>query len=276
VLARAGFLLAIVGFAFKLSLVPFHMWVPDVYEGAPAPVTALLAAVSKGAVAATLWQWLTLSPLGSDGSVLLALTALAILSMLGGNLLCLWQENLKRLVAYSSVGHMGFWLVPLAVAGPLGGEAAGYYLAAYVAAVLAALGVIAFLSNDAPEERVQLTSYRGLFWHHPLAAIVLAVAFLSLAGIPLTVGFIAKFYVFAAGVEGARWSLVAVVAASSAIGIYYYLRVITALFVPGEGAEAVDDPAARAVLLFLLLFIVFYGVLPAPLMDAVRAAVAGG
>jgi NADH-quinone oxidoreductase subunit N len=273
-LARAGLLLGTVGFAFKLSLVPFHMWTPDVFEGAPAPVTALLAGVSKGAVAIAFWQWLALSPLGSDKTLLAALALLAVFSMLVGNVLGLFQRNLKRLLAYSSIGHMGFWLVPIAVAGPTAAEAMGYYLAAYVASVLAAFVTISLLSGGGDGDSADVVRYRGLFTREPLAAVVLATALLSLAGIPLTVGFIAKFYVFVAGVEGDRWGLLGVVVVSSAVGIYYYLRVITVFFTAGDSEEVEPTGLGRGVLLFLLLFIVFYGIVPAPLMDAVRTVMA--
>jgi NADH-quinone oxidoreductase subunit N len=194
--------------------------------------------------------------------------------MLVGNVLGLFQRNLKRLLAYSSIGHMGFWLVPIAVAGPIAAEAMGYYLAAYVASVLAAFVTISHLSGGGDGDSADVVRYRGLFAREPLAAVVLATALLSLAGIPLTVGFIAKFYVFIAGVEEARWGLLGVVVVSSAIGIYYYLRVITVFFTAGDAEEAEPTGLGRGVLLFLLLFIVFYGIIPAPLMDAVRTVMA--
>jgi NADH-quinone oxidoreductase subunit N len=273
-LYRAGLLLMTVAFAFKLSLVPFHMWTPDVYEGSPAPVGALLATVSKSAAAVAWWRLLVESGATHDQAISGVLVVLAMLSMLAGNLLGLFQENVKRMLAYSSVGHMGFWLVPLVVAGPITEEAAGYYLVTYVAAVLAAFGVIAYLSV-AEHERdvVEIASFRGLFWRRPGAALALGAALLSLAGIPLTVGFIAKFYLFAAAIDAANWAVVITVALSSAIGIYFYLRLVTVLFLPGVVPHATVAVRGNAVLLLLMTFIVLFGVMPAPFMDAVREAV---
>ncbi|MGE0080795.1 MAG: NADH-quinone oxidoreductase subunit N [Thiohalomonadaceae bacterium] len=264
-----GMALVLVGMGFKLSLVPFHMWAPDVYEGAPAPVTAFIASVSKAAAAAWLLRLLETTGAWSLEAVSLTLAGLAAESMLAGNLLALSQENVKRLLAYSSVSHMGYLAVPLAAGGALAGEAVMFYAAAYVITVFAAFGVVSVLSWDTPgQEVVHMSAYRGLFWRRPVLAGALALALVSLAGIPVTAGFMAKFYVFAAGVEGALWWLVAVLIASSAIGLYFYLRLLAALFV---STGAVREPRvvglAGGLLLALSVAIVLLGLAPAPLID---------
>lgn len=269
-----GMALVLVGMGFKLSLVPFHMWAPDVYEGAPAPVTAFLASVSKAAAAAWLLRLLETTDAWSLTTVSLTVAVLAAASMLVGNLLALAQENIKRLLAYSSVSHMGYLSVPLAAGGALAGEAVMFYAAAYVIMSLAAFGVVGVLSRDTPgQEVVHLSAYRGLFWRRPLVAGTLAVALVSLAGIPVTVGFVGKFYVFAAGVEAALWWLLAVLVASSAIGLYFYLRVLAVLFAAsGAVAERHRDGLAGGLLAVLLAAIVLLGLLPGALVEVVSAA----
>jgi NADH-quinone oxidoreductase subunit N len=271
-----GAALVLVGIGFKMSLVPFHMWTPDVYEGASAPVSAYIATVSKTAAAAWLLRFLESGGVWSLPSIPLVLAVLAALSMLVGNLLALAQENVKRLLAYSSVSHFGYLLLPLAAGGPLAGEAVMFYAAAYALTLLAAFGVVGVISDGtAGEEAIHMTAYRGLFWRRPLPAAVLAVALISLAGIPVTAGFMAKFYVFAAGVRGALWWPLMILVASSAIGLYFYLRLLAALFAALPAAAGVHAPravgAAAGVLVALLVAIVFLGVLPTPLVEAVRA-----
>jgi NADH-quinone oxidoreductase subunit N len=265
----AGAALILGGIAFKLSLVPFHMWVGDVYEGAPAPVGGYLATVSKGAMFALLLRFLPETGLYDEPALLWILTVMALVSMLIGNLLALLQKRLKRLLAYSSVAHLGYLLVILVAGGPLAVEAAGYYLAAYFVTLVGAFGVISLLSSEEGDNDA-VAEYRGLFWRHPWLAGILTLTMLSLAGIPVTMGFVAKFYVLAAGVDRAQWLLVYGVIVASAIGLYYYLRVIIALFAAGEPAGRL--PVARpwsgtlAVLGAALLLLIL-GAYPGPLID---------
>jgi NADH-quinone oxidoreductase subunit N len=217
-----GFALTLAGLGFKLSLVPFHLWTPDVYEGAPAPVTAFLATVSKGAVAALLLRYVLETGAYRNEALMLGLEAVAIASILAGNLLALLQDNLKRLLAYSSIAHLGYLLIAFLAAGEFGAEALGYYLVAYFVMTLGAFGVVSRLSSSESEaEVVELAAYRGLAWRRPWLAAGLCGMLLALAGMPLTVGFVAKFYVFAAGVSAALWPMVAalVAAACSACSI---------------------------------------------------------
>jgi len=225
----AGILMIVSALGFKLSLVPFHLWTADVYQGAPAPVTALLATVSKGAVFALLLRYGVAGGVVWHPALLKVVTLIAAASILVGNLLALRQNNLKRILAYSSIAHMGYLLIALVAAGRIGAslaaESMAFYLAAYFVTTLAAFGVIMVLS-PANREAEFLEDYTGLFWTRPGLATVLTVAILSLAGIPLTAGFIGKFYLFAAGSAGSLWTLLALLIVGSGIGLYYYLRVV--------------------------------------------------
>ena len=263
----AGVALLLTGIGFKLSLVPFHMWVADIYQGAPAPVSAFLATVSKGAVFALLLRYLPQADFYRDNSLLWALSLVAIASMLVGNWLALLQDNLKRLLAYSSVAHLGYLLVVVIAGGPLAVEAAGYYLAAYFVTLLGAFGVITLLSG-AEGEAESLADYQGLFWRHPWLAAVLVLSLLSLAGIPVTMGFVAKFYVLAVGVNQMQWPLVFSLIIASAIGLYYYLRVIVQVFRSPEAAEARAgfSLGGGLVVMAAALVLLLLGVYPAPLM----------
>lgn len=281
VLGGSAMLLA--GAAFKLSLVPFHMWTPDVYQGAPAPVAGYLATVSKGAVMAVLLRLLLDS--GALGAVplLTVLSLLAVLSMLVGNLLALRQESIKRVLAYSAIAHFGYLVIPLVALGParpeLAAEAVLVYLGAYTVMTLGAFGAVTVLSEtNGAEEADSLDAYSGLLWRHPGIAAVLTVTLLSLAGIPLTVGFIAKFYLFAAGVSAAAWTLLAALVVGSGIGLYYYLRIV---FVMTRDADAAIGPpgaaapaalSGRVTLGVLGVLLVVFGAYPAPFIDAVRQA----
>ena len=194
-----GIVLIVVGVGFKLAVVPFHMWTPDVYQGAPAPVTAFVATVSKAAVFALLLRFFR--PVGGDqtAALFLVFAAIAIASMVAGNLLALRQNNVKRILAYSSIAHLGYLLVAFLAGGENGGTAATFYLVAYSATTLAAFGVVTVLSGGDRDAEL-LDDYRGLGWRRPWLAAVFAVALFSLAGIPLTAGFVGKFYL----VDGGR------------------------------------------------------------------------
>jgi NADH-quinone oxidoreductase subunit N len=272
----AGFALILTGFGFKLGLVPFHLWTPDVYEGAPAPVTAFVATVSKGAVFALLLRYLYRSGAQLFEPVSLAIAVLAIASMCAGNLLALLQDNVKRILAYSSIAHMGYVLVALRASGEFGTRAVAFYLVAYTVTTLGAFGVVTVLSaGDRDADRIE--DYRGLFWRRPALAIVFTVMMLSLAGIPLTAGFLGKFYIVMAGAASAIWVLVLTLVVTSVIGLYYYLRVIVAVYSPAGPAPtgrrvSVPDGVVLTALTILLLWL---GVYPGPFLDMIRSAVAG-
>jgi len=225
-----GAALIIVGIGFKLGVVPFHMWTPDIYEAAPAPVTAFIATVSKGAMFALLLRYFREVRLQPHDTLWIVFAIIAAASMIAGNLLALLQSNVKRLLAYSSIAHLGYLLVAFLAAGLNAAVAVGIYLVAYFITTLVAFGVVSELSGvqaDADE----LDDYRGLAARRPLLAAVFAIALFSLAGIPLTVGFIGKFYVVTAGAGSSLWWLLIVLVAASTIGLYYYTRVVVAMYV---------------------------------------------
>lgn len=276
----AGLVLIVCGAAFKMSLFPFHMWTPDVYQGAPAPIAAFLATISKGAMFAVLLRYFAASGALDYAPVFWLVSLLAAGSMLAGNLLALLQENVKRILAYSSIAHFGYLLVALVAGGSLAVESAGYYLTAYFVSVMASFGIVTVLSRRGDAEDLErLADYRGLFWRRPWLAAVLTLMFLSLAGIPLTMGFIAKFYIFAAGIAASSRLLLATLIVGSGIGLFYYLRVIVALYQdPGDAAarESASVPVlGRLVLGALTALIIWLGIYPTPVMQLLGAAAFG-
>lgn len=277
-LVQAGVGMMLIGLMFKLSLAPFHLWTPDVYEGAPAPVSAFLATASKVAVFAVLLRLYQLSPAFiTDGWLGNLLSVLAIASILVGNLLALLQANLKRLLGYSSIAHFGYLLVALIAGKGLANEAVGVYLFTYTLTSLGAFGVITLMSTPYQGRDCDaLFEYRGLFWHRPYLTAVLAVMMLSLAGIPLTAGFIGKFYVVAAGVESQRWWLLGSMVLGSAIAVFYYLRVMVTLFLAQRNLQRRDaqqhwaQQAGGLMLLIVAALTLLLGVYPEPLLSVVQ------
>jgi NADH-quinone oxidoreductase subunit N len=270
---RAGLALLAIGAGFKLSIVPFHIWVPDVYEGAPAPSGGFAAVVVKIAVLAVIIRLV-----GAAGGRMPAdfdalITAVACLSMLVGNLLALLQDNLKRVLGFSSIAHLGYLLVAILAAGAIGQSAVIFYLAAYALTMLAAFGTIAALSSGADERDTdRIGELRGLFWTQPGPAAVLTLSLLSLAGIPPSIGFIAKMYIFAAGIHGSLWILTAFMVASSVIGLFYYLNIILVMSMrpaaPGSAAAGapVSGPMGRLAIAALAMPILAFGIAPQPLL----------
>jgi NADH-quinone oxidoreductase subunit N len=279
-LMLTGYLMIIVGIAFKLSLVPFHMWTPDVYEGAPLPVTAFLATISKIAMVAVAMRLLLAAQAFSFGQVTSVLSLLAAASMILGNLLAVMQSNIKRLLAYSSIAHLGYLMVVIiaAVAVPelLSIESMGFYIAAYFCMTIAGFAVLSALSN-AGKEMDSIVDFQGLFWRNPWLATVMIVVLFSLAGIPLTAGFIGKFYIFTTGVEGQLWYLLTMLIIGSAIGLYYYLRLIyTMLQEPHHNLA--NDPAAvrlplglNAVMTAMTVAIIYLGVYPTAFIKTLQS-----
>lgn len=272
-----GLALIITGFGFKLAVVPFHLWTPDVYEGAAAPVAAYIATVSKGAMFALLLRFFYRSGAHDLAPVSIVFTIIAIGSMIVGNLLALLQNNVKRILAYSSIAHLGYLLVAFQAAGALGPTAITFYLVAYFVTTMGAFGVVTVLS-DGSKEADDLEDYRGLFWRRPALAAVFTAMLLSLAGIPVTAGFIGKFYIVAAGASSAMWALIVILVITSAIGLFYYLRIIVVMY--GQPSESLAGPSALGpagslVLALLTALLVWFGVFPGPLLSLIRGALAG-
>ncbi|MBI4785914.1 MAG: NADH-quinone oxidoreductase subunit N [Chloroflexi bacterium] len=265
----------IVGFGFKLALVPFHLWTPDVYEGAPAPVTAFIASVSKGAMFALLLRYFVPGELQEFQPLFLAFAAIALASMIVGNLLALVQSNVKRILAYSSIAHIGYLLVAFLASGALAVNAVAFYLVSYFVTTLGAFGVVTVLSSGERDADC-VDDYRGLFSRRPGLAVAFTAMLLSLAGIPLTSGFVGKVYLVAAGVGSALWLLVAVLVVTSAIGLYYYLRIVVAMYSPAPEAATPIGVSSLALggsvaLAALTLLLVWLGVYPAPLIELIQA-----
>lgn len=269
-----GVALIITGVGFKLALVPFHLWTPDVYQGAPAPVAAFVATASKTGVLAVLLRFVIEVRGAAFPQLVLAISLIAGFSMSFGNLLALLQTNVKRILGYSSIAHLGYLLVAVTASGALATEAVGYYLATYVVTMLMAFGVIAALSNSAGEAE-ELEDFRGLFWSRPWLAAVLTAALLSLSAIPLTGGFVGKFYIVAAGAASSRWALLVILAVNSAIGLYYYLRIIVVMYSmrsEAAPARAVSLAPAKGLALALLVGgLLWLGLYPAPIVRALRS-----
>ncbi len=233
-LLTSGLLLLIAGLGFKLSLVPFHLWTADIYQGANLPVSALLATLSKAAAFILLLRFCIATDALAIPQVAAAIALLSAASMLIGNLLALQQQELKRLLGFSSIAHLGYLLVGLLAlprVGSLGIETLGFYIATYVAATLAAFAV---LSLEVGEEEISLrgvplSRLQGLFWSAPLKAATLTLALLSLAGLPLTMGFIGKFYLLVAALEADLLALALLLVLASGLGLFYYLRILLTL-----------------------------------------------
>ncbi len=274
-----GAAMMVVAIAFKLSAVPFHLWTSDVYEASPAPVAAFLATVSKIAVFAATYRLFLNVGLFQQPSMVSALSVVAIASMVIGNVLALQQDNVKRILAYSSIAQFGYLLVALVTAGERATEAAGIFLLTYVVTTIGVFGVIALVSSPMKDRDVEhIEQFRGLFWKRPYLSSIMVAMLLSLAGIPVTAGFIGKFYVIALGVEERQWWLLGAVIAGSAIGLFYYLRVLIMMFQPIPTRDRVSEPlnwiqnAGGAMLVTAMIFMLVMGVYPEPFLDLIRAS----
>jgi NADH-quinone oxidoreductase subunit N len=283
-LLLAGVGLLAVGFLFKVSAVPFHMWTPDVYQGTPTPVAAFMAAATKVAAFAVFLRVFA----GALGGLVVSwrpvIAAVAVVTMLGGAALAVVQTDLKRMLAYSSISHAGYLLVGVAAAAtvPAGVSASMFYLLVYAFMVMGAFMVVQYVSrlgppdDDAIRERSSLEDYRGLARRHPWAAGLLALFMLALTGIPPLSGFWAKYYVFLAGIEAGLTWLVVVAVISSVISAFFYLRVLVVAYLqePVGDAEAAPGrtPALGLALALAGLLTVGIGLAPEALISAARSA----
>ena len=241
-LLYAGVALVVVGFGFKVSAVPFHMWTPDAYEGAPTPVTGFMAAGVKAAGFAAILRIVTveLAPAASVWGAIF--WWLAVLTMIVPNLIALAEDNVKRMLAYSSIAHAGYLLVGVVAGTAAGRSAALLYLAVYAVMTLGAFALVGIVEG-ARDSRGRLSDYRGLGWRRPLLGVLLVVFLLSLAGFPPTGGFIGKLYLLIAAVEAGQIALAVILVLTSFVSYYYYLRVIWKMYFE----EAPEDAALPAV-----------------------------
>ncbi len=281
VLLVIGLAMILAGLGFKASAAPFHMWTPDVYEGAPTPVTGFMAAATKTTALVLALRVLT-TAFPHDASLwTIALAVIACASLAVGNLAALVQRNVKRMLAYSSISHAGFMLIPIAAGNPLGGRALLYYLIPYTAMSVGAFAVVAARERELGQA-VTIDNLAGLGWERPLIGASLWAFMLGFAGLPLTGGFVGKFYAFSAAYDRGWVWLVIVGCAATAVSIYYYLAVVRAVYMRPPAALRVAPSGGqppRELLLqtavvgcLAITLATFFGV--NPLIDLARHAAA--
>jgi len=237
-----GVCLMLVGIGFKLSLVPFQLWLPDVFQGAPACIALLLTTVGKVAVFCAVARLFLLAPIVNNESIRAIMVIMAFCSIIWGNIFALSQHNLKRLLAYSSITHFGYLLIALIAVQyqVLALETIGIYLIGYILANICVLGVISLESQSSEkEDQDNDIDLRGLFWRKPIMALSMGIGLLSLAGVPLTVGFIGRFSLVLLAVTAELWILVGVIVLGSAFGLYFYLRLVINLFIKSDAQKQI-------------------------------------
>ena len=268
--------LLLVGFAFKVSAVPFHMWAPDAYQGAPSVVTGFMATGVKAAAFAALVRVVAVAFESHSADWVPLVWVLAFATMILGTVVGVVQSNVKRMLAYSSIAHGGYLLVGLVAANDVAQGAILFYLLAYAVTNVAAFGVIALLgARDG--ERADIKDFAGLSHTRPAVAAMMTVCLLSLGGLPPTAGFIGKWYIFSAAVSAGFYGLAIVGVLSSVISVFFYLRIVVNMYmVEGEaGSEPVVVPGAGVAVLALATVAIFYlGVLPTRVLDLAAASLA--
>lgn len=288
---KAGLALAVVGFAFKLALVPFHAWAPDVYEGAPSAVTAFMSVGTKAAAFAAMARFLVAATPGVFAdAVLLPLSLLAAVSMLLGAMVGIWQADLKRLMAYSGIAHAGYLIMAIPGLGSEGLSAAAFYMMAYMFTGMGIFAIIVLLEHEG-EEGSKLSALTGLFYRRPVLGVAMATLMFALAGLPPTGGFIGKFLLARAAVGAGAWILLGGLVLSTGISAYVYLRVIGTLFkqpaeqgrapkaimAGGQEEEGLSPAAVRygavAVLAIAIVGILWLGILPGAVIDFLQVLV---
>ena len=266
-----GLAFLLVGIAFKASVAPFHMWTPDVYDGSPTPYTSFMSAVVKFvAFAAFIRLYSVFSFVGALREIVIAL---AVISMVWGNLAALVQSNIKRMLAYSSVAHAGYILIPLITGTRVGVEAAIFYLIIYAISSAAAFGIIGYREEE-EGTYINYEDISGLALKKPLLGLCMVIVFFALAGVPPTGGFMAKFYAFKAAVDYGYWKLALVGIITSMVGAYYYLQVIVYAYMKEKKELKISTRRGftLAGVLVLSLLILAYGVDPGSLLRDVRVA----
>jgi NADH-quinone oxidoreductase subunit N len=271
--AGAGLLL--VGFGFKIAAVPFHMWVPDVYQGAPTPITAFISAGPKAAGFAALLRVFLFSFVTIKVDWTTIVWIMAALTMTVGNIIAIAQSDIKRMLAYSSIAHAGYVLVALVAGGETGISSALFYLLSYTFMNIGAFTVVILLGRKG-QENTGLDDYSGLATRSPLLAIMMSVFMFSLAGFPPTAGFMGKFYVFGAAVKSGFVGLVVIGVLNSLVSVYYYLRVVVIMFMRAPEPEAQRIPIAFGTGLVLLISVwgvLHLGILPESLLNLAQASI---
>lgn len=273
----AGVGLSLVGFGFKVAAVPFHVWTPDAYDGAPTPVTALMATGVKAAAFAAFIRVFSVAFAGAYQQWAPIVWWLAAITMVGANLVALTQGSVKRMLAYSSIAHAGYLLVALLAANQLGAAAFLFYLLVYTLMTAGAFGIV-IANARGDRERVALEDYAGLGWERPVMGAAFAILLLSLAGFPLTGGFIGKVYILRAAMAAGLERLAIVLVLASLVSYFYYLRVIVVMYMqPARADTAPVAPLAlpaRAAITFAAAAVLLLFFVPAPLLDAAQSSVA--
>ncbi len=257
----AGVLLVLVGMAFKVSAVPFHFWAPDVYQGSPTTITAFMSTIVKVAAFAAFFKLFAFTFAGVESSWLVPMQVITVLTLVIANVGAVYQNNVKRMLAYSSVGHAGYVLLGITSGGLDGQGAIFYYLAVYSFASLSAFTIV-YLEEKSGSE-VTVESFNGLFKKKPFVAVAMTISLLSLAGIPPLAGFFGKYLVFSLALEkGYAW-MVLLAVVTSLIGVYYYFKVIIAMFIK-EPAVATAEPSIsmRIWMIILIVLNLLLGVFP--------------
>ncbi|MBT5027429.1 MAG: NADH-quinone oxidoreductase subunit N [Nitrospinaceae bacterium] len=249
-----GLVLLIIGFGFKVASVPFHMWSPDVYQGAPTPVTAFMSVGPKAAAFAAFFRVFAEAFPAMSPSWELLLTIIAVLSMFFGNLGAIMQTNIKRMLAFSSISHAGFLIMAVITKTSLAGSSLLFYMLAYSFTTFGIFGIVILLGRKG-EENLEMKNYSGLAYKHPILALSMTILLFSLAGLPPFAGFIAKFYLFSAAIQEGLVTLVIIAVLNSAVSFYYYLKVIIFMYMKEQETEF------RIALTPLTLFVIVIGVL---------------
>lgn len=258
-----------VGLGFKIATVPFQVWTPDVYEGAPTPVTALFASAPKAAALAMMLRIFYTAFAGASETWFWAIWISAVLTMFVGNIAALVQTNVKRMLAYSSIAHAGYLMVAFAARSEIGVAAILFYLVAYALMKLGAFVTLAHLGGSG-EQRLDIEDYAGMATKRPITAACLSLFLLSLLGLPPTAGFLGKLYVFNAALNADLVWLAVLLAVNSVIGAYYYLRVIMAMYFREAHSDWTPEPMPRAIAFVLLLTAagtIYFGLFPSMLMN---------
>jgi NADH-quinone oxidoreductase subunit N len=272
-----GMALLVVGLGFKIAVVPFHMWTPDVYQGAPSPITAFMSAGPKAVAVGAFVRIFMVALPSIRGEWVNLIWILAVLTMTTGNIFALVQDNIKRMLAYSSIAHAGYVLVAFVAAGELGLTGILYYMLAYTFMNIGAFAVITVIGGK-NEEKVLVKDFTGLAWRNPVAAVLMSLFLFSLAGIPPTAGFMGKFYIFSAAIKSGYTGLAVIGVLNSVVAVYYYLRVTVAMYMkePEEattGAEIshiIFSPTAVIALLISAYGVLQMGILPSSYIKLIQ------
>jgi NADH-quinone oxidoreductase subunit N len=263
-----GVVLLVIGFGFKVASVPFHMWAPDVYQGAPSPVTAFMAVGPKAAAFAAFYRVFAeaLPDMASTWETLLYV--IAVLTMFIGNLGAIMQTNIKRLLAYSSISHVGYILMAVMAKGSLGSASLLFYMITYALMIFGVFGIIIILGRKG-DENLEIEGYSGLGFKHPVLALSMTVFLLSLGGLPPFAGFVAKFYIFSAALKEGFVFLVIIAVLNSAISFYYYLRVIVFMYMKEPVGEFKITPSPITLFIVALAVIgtIELGIFPDPIIS---------